>query len=534
MCLKFQTASVVNFLSISVVILLIVIFVVVFGFIIGFFSFKFGIIYRKKIAEAEISSAEDCARKIIEEAEKEAANKKKQAVVEAKDEIHGLREEAEKEIKLTREELATKEKRIIQKEELLERKVEQCEKKEESLGLKTNQAEKMLEEAELIKTNQLNMLEKISGMTKEEACSEILSVFENELIHKKAVKLRIFQQKFKDEVAQEAKNLLSMAIAKYAGECVNEVAVCVVPIRSDEMKGRIIGREGRNIKSFENLTGVNIIIDDTPEAITLSCFDPIRREVARIALNRLVDDGRIHPVKIEKAVEKAKEEVEQIIRSEGERAVMEANVQGINPELVNILGRLKFRTSYGQNVLEHSLEVAAFCGIIASEIDVDASLARRAGLLHDIGKALSNEIEGSHVQIGVEIAKKYKESLDVIHAIEAHHGDVEAVTTIACIVQAADAISAARPGARSENLEHYIKRLEKLEEIANSFEGVESSYALQAGREIRIMVKPNVVKDDDMILLAHNVVKQIEENLSYPGQIKVNIIRESRFEDYAK
>ena len=341
-------------------------------------------------------------------------------------------------------------------------------------------------------------------------------------------------QDIKDEVEKKAKKLISLAVAKYAGSYVNDISVCVVPIRSDEMKGRIIGREGRNIKSFENLTGVDIIIDDTPEAITLSCFDPVRREIARVALNRLMDDGRIHPVKIEEAVEKAKSEVEQMIKSEGERAIMEANVQGINPDLVSIIGRLKFRTSYGQNVLNHSLEVAALSGVIASELNLDPSLARRAGLLHDIGKALSHEVEGSHVQIGVDIAKKYKENLDIVHAIEAHHGDVEPLTTIAFIVQAADAISAARPGARSENLESYIKRLEKLEEIANSYEGVESSYALQAGREIRIMVKPNIIGDDEMVILAHDIVKKIEDSLSYPGQIKVNIIRESRVEDFAK
>ena len=526
--------SVVNFLSISVVVLLIVVCVIVFGFFIAFFSFKFGITYRKRIAEGEIGSAEEHAKKIVEDAKNDAQTKVKQAIVEAKDEIHVLREEAEKEIKQRREELGAQEKRIVQKEETLERKLEQCEKKEENLLLKTSQADKMLEEAELIKTNQLNMLEKISGMTKEQACDHLLYTFENELNHEKALKIKIYDQDIKDEVEKKAKNLIGLAIAKYAGSYVNDISVCVVPIRSDEMKGRIIGREGRNIKSFENLTGVDIIIDDTPEAITLSCFDPVRREIAKIALNRLMDDGRIHPVKIEEAVEKAKAEVEQMIKSEGERAVMEANVQGINPDLVSIIGRLKFRTSYGQNVLNHSLEVAAIAGVIASELNLDPSLARRAGLLHDIGKALSHEVEGSHVQIGVEIAKKYKENLDVVHAIEAHHGDVEPQNTIACIVQAADAISAARPGARSENLESYIKRLEKLEEIANSYEGVESSYALQAGREIRIMVKPNVVGDDEMIILAHEVVKKIEDSLSYPGQIKVNIIRESRVEDFAK
>lgn len=527
-------AGVVNFLSISVAILLIIVFVIVFGILISFCSFKFGIAYRKKIAELEIGTAKEQAEKILKDAEKESITKRKQAIVEAKDDIHKMRDEAEKEIKLMREELGAREKRIVQKEESLERKTEQCEKKEEALTLKTTQADKMLEEAELIKTNQMKILEKISGMTKEQACSELLSVFENELAHEKALRIKMNAQAIKDEMEKKAKNLMSLAMAKFAASYVNEVAVCVVPIRSDEMKGRIIGREGRNIKSFESLTGVDIIIDDTPQAITLSCFDPIRREVAKIALNKLMDDGRIHPVKIEEAVEKAKVELEQTLKFEGEQAVMEANVQGIHPELVLILGRLKLRTSYGQNVLNHSLEVAALAGVIAAELKIEPYLARRAGLLHDIGKALSHEVEGSHVQIGVEIAKKYNESLDVIHAIEAHHGDVEPLTTIACIIQACDAISAARPGARSENLENYVKRLEKLEEIANSFKGVESSYALQAGREIRIMVKPNIVGDDEMTILARKIVKQIEATLSYPGQIKVNIIRESRVEEYAK
>ncbi len=516
------------------VILLIVISVVFFGFLIGFFSFRFGIVYRKKIAEGEIGSAEEHAKKIVEDAKKDAIAKQKQAVVEAKDEIHKLREEAEKEIKVRRDELGAQEKRIVQKEEALERKVEQCEKKEESLLVKTSQADKMLEEAELIKANQMKMLEKISGMTKEQACEQILTVFEDELNHEKAIRLKVYNQQIKDEVEKKSKNLMSLAISKYAGNYVNEVAVCVLPILSDEMKGKIIGREGRNIRSFESLTGVDIIIDDTPEAIMLSCFDPVRREVAKIALNRLMEDGRIHPVKIEEAVLKAKEEVEQMLRAEGERAVMEANVQGVHPDLIAIIGRLKLRTSYGQNVLNHSLEVAAIAGVIASELNLDPAVARRAGLLHDIGKALSHEVEGSHVQIGVDIAKKYKENVDIVHAIEAHHGDVEPLTTIACIIQAADAISAARPGARSENLENYIKRLEKLEEIANSFKGVESSYALQAGREIRIMVHPEIVGDDEMVILAHDIVKKIEESLAYPGQIKVNIIRENRVEEYAK
>lgn len=521
-------------MSLAVVVLINLVSVVFFGSLMAFFAFRFGVSYRKKIAESEIGSAEDHAKKIVESAEKEGNTKKKQLILDAKDEIHKLREEAEKEIKIRRDELSAQERRVVQKEEALERRVEQYEKKEDSVQAKMAQADKMLGEAELIKANQLSILEKISGMSKDQALLQILTAFSNELEHEKAVRIAAAQQKFKDRVEQSARNLLGLAISRCAGSYVAEVAVSVVSISSDEMKGRIIGREGRNIRAFENLTGVDLIIDDMPEAITLSCFDPVRREVARLALESLVADGRIHLTKIEEAVEKAKSEVDQAIKAEGEFAIMKANVAIANNELISLIGRLKYRTSYGQNVLAHSLEVAAISGILASELRVDAAVARKAGLLHDIGKALNYEVEGSHVQIGVDIAKKYKESEEVVHAIAAHHDDVEPKTIIACIVQAADAISAARPGARRENIENYVKRIEKLEEIAKSFDGVDMAYALQAGREIRIMVKPKVVSDDRMQVMAYEVAKQIEEELSYPGQIKVNVVRESRVEHYAK
>ncbi len=521
-------------MNVSILILINIISVLFFGILMAIIAFKFGINYRKRIAESEIGSAEEHAKKIIELAQEECETKKKQLIVDAKDSIHKLREEAEKEIKIRREELSLQEKRLVQKEEVLEKKVEHYEKKEEDVQIKMAQADKMLSEAEIIKANQLNILEKISGMTKDQALLQILTAFSSELEHEKAIRLSTVQQNFQDKINQQAKNLLGLAMSRCAGTYVAEVAVSVVSISSDEMKGRIIGREGRNIRAFENLTGVDLIIDDMPEAITLSCFDPVRREVARLALERLIADGRIHLTKIEEAVEKSKQEVEQAIVSEGEYAVMKANITGVNSELIALIGRLKYRTSYGQNILAHSLEVAAICGVLANEMGIDAAVARRAGLLHDIGKALNHEVEGSHVQIGVELAKKFKEDEQIVHAIAAHHGDIEPQTTIACIVQAADAISAARPGARRENLESYIKRLEKLEEIANSFEGVESSFALQAGREIRIMVKPEVVSDDRMKIIAYEIVKQIEETLNYPGQIKVNVIREKRVEQFAK
>lgn len=521
-------------MSATIVVLLIVLSVVISSCVAAFIFFKFGVNYRKKIAEAEIGSAEEQAKRIIEMAEQKAESSQKQAVIEAKDEIHKLRTEAEKEIKDRRHELNKQEKRILQKEESLEKKINQFEKKQECLEIKTAQADKALEDIERIKDNQLNLLEKISGMTKDQAIAQLLSNFDHELQHEKAVRISVNEQQIKDISQQKARNLIALAISRCAADHTSESTVSVVPLPSDEMKGRIIGREGRNIRSLENLTGVDLIIDDTPEAITLSCFDPVRREIARLALERLMADGRIHPARIEETVEKSYHEVDQIIKSEGERAIMETNVHGIHPELIRLIGRLKYRTSYGQNVLNHSIEVAILSGMIASEMGVDSSLARHAGLLHDIGKSLNHEIEGSHVQIGVDIVKKYKEHPDVIHAIEAHHGDVEPKTALACIIQACDAISAARPGARRENVENYIKRLEKLEEIANSFKGVESAYALQAGREIRIMVSPDSMTDDQMQITVHEIVRRIEDEMSYPGQVKVNMIRESRVTEYAK
>lgn len=521
-------------MSTTIVILLISLSVVISSCVAAFIFFKFGINYRKKIAEAEIGSAEEQAKRIVELAEQKAESSQKQAVIDAKDEIHKLRTEAEREIKDRRYELNQQEKRILQKEESLEKKINQFEKKQECLEIKTAQADKTLEDIERIKENQLNILEKISGMTKDQAIVQLLSAFDHELQHEKAVRININEQQIKDISQQKARDLIALAISRCAAEHTSESTVSVVPLPSDEMKGRIIGREGRNIRSLENLTGVDLIIDDTPEAITLSCFDPVRREIARLALERLMADGRIHPARIEETVEKSYHEVEQIIKSEGERAIMETNVHGIHPELIRLIGRLKYRTSYGQNILNHSIEVAILSGMIASEMGIDASLARRAGLLHDIGKSLNHEIEGSHVQIGVDIVKKYKEHPDIIHAVEAHHGDVEPKTALACIIQACDAISAARPGARRENVENYIKRLEKLEEIANSFKGVESSYALQAGREIRIMVNPDSMTDDQMQITVHEIVKRIEDEMSYPGQVKVNMIRENRVTEYAK
>ena len=500
----------------------------------GFILFKVGINYRKQQAESAIGSAEKEAERIIEDAKKEAENKKKIALVEAKDEIHKSRSELEKETKERRNELSRQERRIQQKEENLDKKNDSLEKKDELLQKKIKQADEKLEEADKIKKSQMEILERISQFTMEQAKEHLLSMLENELVHEKALKIQSYEQQLKDECEEKARNLISLAISKCSADQVSESTVSVVPLPNDEMKGRIIGREGRNIRTLETLTGVDLIIDDTPEAITLSCFDQARREVARIALEKLIADGRIHPSRIEEMVEKARREVEHIIKQEGERAVLETNVHGLNHELVRLLGRLHYRTSYRQNVLNHSVEVAHLAGIMASELGVDANMARRAGLLHDIGKALSYEIEGSHVQIGVDVCRKYKECPDVIHAIEAHHGDVEIKTVIAALVQAADAISAARPGARSENYENYIKRLEKLEEICTSYEGVEKSFAIQAGREVRIMVYPDQVNDEKMVIVARDIAKRIENEMDYPGQIKINIIRESRAVEYAK
>ena len=501
---------------------------------VGIVAFLAGVAHRKKEAEAAIGSAEQEAKRIVSDAIKTSEAKKKEAILEGKDEIHRLRNESEKELNDRRKEIQRQERRVQQKEENLDRKMASLEAKEEAVAKKNKKAEERLQEAEAVKKSQFEVLERISGFTMEQAKEYLLKNLENELVHEKAVKVMEVEQQTREEADKTAREIIALAIQRCAADHVAEAAISVVPLPNDEMKGRIIGREGRNIRAIETLTGVDLIIDDTPEAITLSCFEPVRREVARIALERLISDGRIHPARIEEMVEKARREVEQTIKQEGERAVIEAGVNGIHPELIKLLGRLRYRTSYGQNVLNHSLEVAYLSGLIASELGLDPTLARRAGLLHDIGKALDHEIEGSHVDIGVDVARKYKESEAVIHAIHAHHGDVEAKTVIACIVQAADAISAARPGARRENLENYIKRLEKLEEVASSFEGVDRCYAIQAGREIRIMVKPEVISDDKMVLLARDICKKIESDLEYPGQIKVNIIRESRAVEYAK
>lgn len=500
----------------------------------GFIFFKQGIAYRRREAESVIGSAEKEAERILEDAGKDADGRKKAALVEAKDEIYKLRSEAEREIKDRRGEISRQERRIQQKEENLDRKNDNLERKEEQLQNKIRAAEDRLKEAETLKKSEMDMLERISELTREQAKEYMLNMLEDDLVHEKALKVTSYEQQIKDECDEKARNYIALAIAKCAAEQVSEAAVSVVALPNDEMKGRIIGREGRNIRTLETLTGVDLIIDDTPEAITLSCFDHVRREVARIALEKLISDGRIHPTRIEEMVDKARREVEYKIKQEGERAILETNVHGLNSELVKLIGRLRYRTSYRQNVLNHSIEVAQLSGILASELGVDATLARRAGLLHDIGKALTSEIEGSHVQIGVDVCRRYKESPEVIHAIEAHHNDVEPRTVIACIVQAADAISAARPAARSENYENYIKRLQKLEEICQSYEGVEKSYAVQAGREIRIMVQPEVINDEKMVLVARQIAKQIEDEMEYPGQIKVNIIRESRAVEYAK
>lgn len=500
----------------------------------GIVFFRIGISYRKAQAESVVGSAEKEAERIIDAAREEAESKKKIALVEAKDEIHKSRTELEKEIKDRRNELSRQERRVSQKEENLDRKNDNIEKKEELLQKKLKSADEKLEEAERIRRSQLDTLEKISNLTLEQAKEQLLSTLENDLIHEKALKIQQYEQQLADECEDKARNLISLAVSKCAADQVAETAVSVVPLPNDEMKGRIIGREGRNIRTLETLTGVELIIDDTPEAITLSCFDPARREVARIALEKLIADGRIHPARIEEMVDKARREVEHKIKQEGERAILETNVHGINHELIRLLGRLRYRTSYRQNVLNHSIEVSHLAGIMASELGADANLARRAGLLHDIGKALSYEIEGSHVQIGVDVCRKYKENAEVIHAIEAHHGDVETKTVIAALVQAADAISAARPGARSENYENYIKRLQKLEEICCSYDGVEKSYAIQAGREVRIMVSPEKINDEKMIITARDIAKRIENEMEYPGQIKVHIIRESRAIEYAK
>ena len=497
-------------------------------------GFALGVLHRKKVAEAEIGSAEQQARKILEDGIKAADTKKKEALIEAKEEILQTKNEFDKEVKDRRNEITRQERRIAQKEEILDRKTEALEKKDEKLTAKLKEATELNEEIEQLKNQQFETLQQVAGMTAEEAKAQLIAELEAEITHEKAMKITELEEQFKEDAEEKAKEIIASAIQRCAVDHASEITVSVVPLPGEEMKGRIIGREGRNIRTIETLTGVDLIIDDTPEAITVSSFDPVRREVARLALEKLIQDGRIHPTRIEEMVEKAKREVEQTIKQAGERATFESGIHGVSAEMVKLLGRLKFRTSYGQNVLAHSIEVSLLSGMIADEIGADSMLAKRAGLLHDIGKALTQEVEGSHVQLGVEIARKFKESKDVIHAIEAHHGDVEPQTITAIIVQAADAISAARPGARRENLENYIKRLTKLEEIANEFDCVDKSFAIQAGREIRIMVKPESVNDDQMVLVARDIVRKIENELEYPGQIKVNIIRESRAVDYAK
>ncbi|MBO5051065.1 MAG: ribonuclease Y [Clostridia bacterium] len=493
-----------------------------------------GIAYRKKVAEKAIGSAEEQAKKIVNDAMHEAEAKKKESLLEAKEEILTLKNETENELKERRKEVSRQERRIAQKEENIDAKMEALDQKEAALGDKQLKLDELKGEIEATLQKQIVTLEKISGVTSEEAKDMLLARAESEIAHETALKLSEYEARFKEEADSKAKDILSLAIQRCAADHVSEVAISVVPLPNEEMKGRIIGREGRNIRTIETMTGVELIIDDTPEVITISGFDPIRREVARLALEKLISDGRIHPARIEEMVEKAQRDVENSIKQAGEKAIFETGVHGINPEMIKLLGRLKYRTSYGQNVLRHSIEVSLLSGMLADELGVDSTLAKRAGLLHDIGKALTQEAEGSHVQLGVEVAQKYHENKDVIHAIEAHHGDVEAKSVVAFIVQAADAISAARPGARRENVENYIKRLQKLEELANEFNGVDKSFAIQAGREIRIMVKPEIISDDQMKLLAHDIAQKIEGELEYPGQIKVNLIRESRITDYAK
>ena len=511
-------------------IVLIVVAAVV-GIAIGFIS---GITYRKKVAEREIGSAEAEATRIINEAIRSGESRKKEMLLEAKDEIHKSRTEYEKEVKERRAELSKQERRLEQKETTLDKKTEAFEKKEEELAKKLAAVAQTQEEANRLKEAQMQTLEKISGLTQEQAKNHLLKSVEEEVRHETALKIKEIEQQLKDDADEKAREILSIAIQRCAADHAAEVTVSVVPLPNDEMKGRIIGREGRNIRTLETITGVDLIIDDTPEAITVSSFDPVRREIARLALEKLIQDGRIHPTRIEDMVEKAKREVERTIREEGERACYEAGVHNLNPELVKILGRQKYRTSYGQNVLNHSVEVSHIAGLMAAELGVDVALAKRAGLLHDLGKSIDHEVEGSHVQLGADLAKKYKENPVVINAIEAHHGDVEPKTVIAVLVQAADAVSAARPGARRENVENYIRRLQKLEELTGSWPGVDKAFAIQAGREVRIMVKPEVVTEDNMILLARDIAKKIEAELEYPGQIKVNVIRETKAVEFAK
>ena len=500
----------------------------------GVICFPLGIRYRKNVSEKEISSAEEEGTRIINEAIKSAETKKKEALLEAKEEILKNRSEYEKEVKERRADLQRQENRLQQKEENLDRKTEAIEKKEESLAQKHAAADRENEEIKAIKRSQTEMLEKISGFTAEEAKDYLIAQVEAEVTHETALKIKEVESRMKEECEARAREVVAQAIQRCAADQVAEMTVSVVPLPNDEMKGRIIGREGRNIRTIETLTGVDLIIDDTPEAITVSCFEPVRREIARLALEKLIADGRIHPTHIEEMVEKARREVDATIKAEGERATFECGVRNLHPELVKMLGRLHYRTSYGQNVLQHSIEVSHIAGMMAAELGADVQAAKRAGLLHDLGKAVDHEMEGTHVALGVEFARKYKERDDIIHAIEAHHNDVEPRTIVACLVQAADAISAARPGARRENLENYIKRLEQLETISTSFHGVEKAYAIQPGREVRVMVKPEQVSEDQMVILARDLAKKIEEEMEYPGQIKVHVLRETKVIEYAK
>ncbi|SFR90088.1 ribonuclease Y [Anaeromicropila populeti] len=512
---------------------LILIAIVISG-ISAFIAWKAAIAHRIKFVETKLGSAEERAREIIDEALKTAETKKREALLEAKEESLRTKNEIEKETKERRAELQRYEKRVLTKEETLERKMEALEKKEFKLSAKEAEVERTKTEVDELHGKRLQELEKISGLTSEQAKDYLLKTVEDEVKHETAMLVKDLENRAKEEADKRARDLVVTAIQKCAADHVAETTISVVQLPNDEMKGRIIGREGRNIRTLETLTGVDLIIDDTPEAVILSGFDPIRREVARIALEKLIVDGRIHPARIEEMVEKAQKEVEVMIREEGEAATLEVGVHGIHPEIVRLLGRMKFRTSYGQNALKHSIEVAHLSGLLAGEIGVDVRMAKRAGLLHDIGKSVDHDMEGSHIQIGVSICRKYKESPIIINAVEAHHGDVEPETLIACIVQAADTISVARPGARRETLETYTNRLKQLEDITNGFKGVDKSFAIQAGREVRVMVVPEQVNDEDMILLARDVSKQIEAELEYPGQIKVNVIRESRVIDYAK
>lgn len=497
-------------------------------------GFVFGIGYRKRVAEREIGSAEDEAKRIINESIKSAEAKKREALVEAREEIIQNRAEYEKEEKERRGEIQKQERRLQQKEENIDRKTEGLERRQENLNKKLSNVESELASVQKLKEEQITKLEEISGYSTEEAKEYLIQSIEAQVKHEVAAKIRETEERLREEADQHAREIIATAIQRCAVDHSSEITVSVVPLPNDEMKGRIIGREGRNIRSFETLTGCDLIIDDTPEAITISCFDPVRREVAKLSLERLIADGRIHPTRIEEMIAKSKKEVAAIIKSEGERAAFETNVEGLSPELIKLLGRMKYRTSYSQNVLQHSIEVAHIAGLMAAELGIDIRTAKRAGLLHDIGKAIDHEVEGSHVEIGVDIARRYKESAEVLHAIEAHHGDVEPQTVIACLVQAADAISASRPGARRENIENYVRRLEKLEEVPRSFEGVSSCYAIQAGREIRVMVDPENISEDEMVTLARDIAKKIEKELTYPGQVKVHVLRETKAIEYAK